>query len=574
VSCAYRDEAVVPQSGVLELSRDTFRAIRPVRGVWEVYPGEALTPKEFVEPHLPRHATVPPPYGRYYTAEGTRHLSGPTTYRLTLENVPTVPLLGFRLPAMYGSYSLWINGTPLSGRVVPLHPDDNGSVELIVHSSRSYYPFGGLSSYPPFLGPFNSLNRYTMVRLFRDGILIGALVLLGLYHLLLTLGPNRDAPTLTLSGLLFFLALHLFVSGGEMAFTTLVSISAPAYTRLMGLALYPLVPLYLRFLRGLFPLEVGGRRAVMVERLLWVWLGASFLVPLRWWMDLLYAGIVVIIAGLIMVIRGLVRSFRSRRSGSLLAVSGLLLLAAAFFLELGGITCIVPLGESIPGYGFVLFAGFNSLAVFLRIVDFRISLSNLKEQAQHDGLTGLYNRRTMDARLEEEYVRHGRAGRPLAVLMLDVDRFKEYNDTKGHQAGDDVLKRIAGVLDGHARRAGDTASRYGGEEFALILPHTDIQGAYSLAESIRRSVEEQSIPHPGSPAGVVTVSIGVTSGIPGQPARPESLCRAADVALYDAKKSGRNAVRTATATATSTATADSTATATAAPGVSDTIEQG
>jgi diguanylate cyclase (GGDEF)-like protein len=352
-----------------------------------------------------------------------------------------------------------------------------------------------------------------------------------------------------LAGITLFLATNLFILIGESAFTAVFSVPTALHTRLIGLALYPLPPLYLRFLRELYPLEARGRASVTIERLLWVWLAVSWIVPLQWWADLLYAGIVVMVGAAILVGTTLARALRSRRDGIGFVVSAISVLIATAVLELGGTAGIVALPERVAGYGFVVFAGFNSLAVFLRIVDFRISLTNLKDQAQHDGLTGLYNRRTLDARVREEHLRHGRSGRPLALIMLDVDNFKPYNDNNGHQAGDRVLKTVATVLHNHARRSGDVAARYGGEEFTLLLPHTDIHDAYRIAESIRRSVEDHKIPHPDSASGVVTVSLGVTvlepTGGVGFSTDPESLYRAADSALYDAKETGRNGVRTA-----------------------------
>lgn len=549
VSCGPIAEPINPESGVVQLSAEDVQRITPIRGVWEVYPGESFTPADFAEPRIPQYSRVPPPYGRHYRADGTRHVTGPITYRLVLENVPASPLLAIRFSPAYGACTSWVNGGVQTGRIIPIRPDEAGTVELVVQIYKGCYPFGGMAHYPPVIGPLDDLTGHAMARLLRDGVLIGALIFLGLYHVLLTLGPTRTGPTLVLAGIAFFLAVYLFVLGRASAFTVAFSVPTALHTRIIGLAVYPLPALYLRFLRQLYPLEARGRTGVIVERLLWAWLIASLVVPLQWWTDLLYAGIAMMVGVMILVGTILTRALRSRRDGIALVVTGLAVVVTAMILDLAGTVELIPLHDAVTGYGFVLFAGFNSLAVFLRIVDFRISLTNLKEQAQHDGLTGLYNRRTLDARVLEEHLRHGRAQRPLALIMLDVDRFKPYNDRNGHQAGDRVLKAVATVLDNHARRSGDIAARYGGEEFALLLPHTDIHDAYQIAESIRRSVAAHRMPHPDSAFGVVTVSLGVTVLDPAEGGRfsadPESLYRAADRALYDAKETGRNRVRTA-----------------------------
>jgi diguanylate cyclase (GGDEF)-like protein/PAS domain S-box-containing protein len=167
----------------------------------------------------------------------------------------------------------------------------------------------------------------------------------------------------------------------------------------------------------------------------------------------------------------------------------------------------------------------------------------LKELARMDGLTGLANRRSFDEAIDAEYRRSLRNGTPLALLLIDVDHFKAFNDTYGHPEGDDCLKAVAGVLTAALNRPGDLATRYGGEEFAAILPDTDAEGARRIAESIRVAVRDLNIAHQGSPGSVVTVSVGV-SAFPGGGAEGsvESLVQEADTALYAAKAAGRDRV--------------------------------
>ena len=163
-----------------------------------------------------------------------------------------------------------------------------------------------------------------------------------------------------------------------------------------------------------------------------------------------------------------------------------------------------------------------------------------------DGLTGIANRRCLDKFLEREFRRASREEVPLSVLMIDADRFKAFNDTYGHQAGDECLRAIAGTLQRSMRRAADLASRFGGEEFVVMLPHTDQAGANAMAEMIRAEIELLAIPHEGSITGLVTVSIGVATAMPGRDApSATTLLAAADAALYEAKNAGRNCVAAA-----------------------------
>ena len=174
----------------------------------------------------------------------------------------------------------------------------------------------------------------------------------------------------------------------------------------------------------------------------------------------------------------------------------------------------------------------------------------LREQAEKlrglaylDSLTGIPNRRRMDEYLADEFKRAARSDAPLSVIMADIDYFKQYNDTHGHQEGDFCLQRIANVIKATLRRPADLVARYGGEEFALILPDTSMDGAVSLAEDIRMHIESLKIPHKTSRVtGHVTLSLGVSGALPNTSATEQSLLTQADTALYQAKTNGRNRV--------------------------------
>jgi diguanylate cyclase (GGDEF)-like protein len=163
-----------------------------------------------------------------------------------------------------------------------------------------------------------------------------------------------------------------------------------------------------------------------------------------------------------------------------------------------------------------------------------------------DSLTNLANRRHFDHVLTREWDRARRTGEPLALLMLDVDWFKAYNDQYGHQVGDECLRSIATIFTLNTRRSSDLVARYGGEEFAVIIPTTDATGAQQVAETIRRAVETFNLKHEASPYGILTVSIGVAVTVPGNDQEPAVLVASADSALYQAKGNGRNQVSMAT----------------------------
>ena len=169
----------------------------------------------------------------------------------------------------------------------------------------------------------------------------------------------------------------------------------------------------------------------------------------------------------------------------------------------------------------------------------------LEKLAMLDGLTDIPNRRQLENRLAEEYDRALRNGRPLSLLMMDIDHFKAYNDNYGHGAGDECLRRVARALVQTLSRSSDLAARYGGEEFAALLPETDVRGAFHLAGKIRAAVADLGVVHDYSNvAPVITLSIGVAAHAVETPKQDiMQLLHAADQALYLAKKEGRNRVR-------------------------------
>jgi len=167
----------------------------------------------------------------------------------------------------------------------------------------------------------------------------------------------------------------------------------------------------------------------------------------------------------------------------------------------------------------------------------------LEALSNTDGLTGIANRRYFDHMLMREWNRAQRAELPISLVMLDVDRFKHYNDQYGHLAGDACLQALASALTQTARRAGDCVARFGGEEFVVLLPETDGPDALKIAQRIQHEVWSLSLPHAEMPLGIITISLGVASIMPSNQYSPEELVRQADLALYRAKNAGRNSLQ-------------------------------
>jgi diguanylate cyclase (GGDEF)-like protein len=182
----------------------------------------------------------------------------------------------------------------------------------------------------------------------------------------------------------------------------------------------------------------------------------------------------------------------------------------------------------------------------LRQCDLTARNRALDELARMDPLTGLANRRAYDVWLEECWLAAGTQGQPLGLLMIDVDRFKAFNDINGHPAGDTCLRTIAGSLSRELSGISDFVARLGGEEFAVLLPGRDVDACAAIAETLRQAIEALGVRHPALGAGrVITISSGAASLVPRPGITMGELCADADAALYRAKQGGRNRVRTA-----------------------------
>ena len=174
--------------------------------------------------------------------------------------------------------------------------------------------------------------------------------------------------------------------------------------------------------------------------------------------------------------------------------------------------------------------------------ELRVANERLARLAATDGLTGLPNKRAFMEAFERDLARAKRQGTPLSLVVVDVDHFKKFNDSYGHQTGDEVLKVVGGLMR-QLVRAGDVPGRYGGEEFVLLLPATDTSGALTVAERFRRTLEATAVPSEHGPLRV-TASLGVATSIAGS-VNPTELFAQADAALYEAKRAGRNRVMAA-----------------------------
>ena len=243
-------------------------------------------------------------------------------------------------------------------------------------------------------------------------------------------------------------------------------------------------------------------------------------------------------------------AFRLGFSGSAIAVNILCVLSAKGTLHHLGPFGLIPEPYNVTALqlylAFCMLMCFPVSIILLERDDFeratKAAYQKMEQLAISDGLTGLANRRRFDTVFAEEWRRAIRAGDPIAVMMIDVDCFKLFNDLYGHLAGDDCLRKIADSIRSTVRRAGDLPARFGGEEFVVLMPRTNLSGALEVAEAVRLQVELLRLEHKRNPHNFVTISIGCWSTIPKADVLPDSLIDAADQGLYCAKQSGRNRI--------------------------------
>jgi len=206
-------------------------------------------------------------------------------------------------------------------------------------------------------------------------------------------------------------------------------------------------------------------------------------------------------------------------------------------LKTGLVLLVLLIG--LGGFGTLVLRQLRERAIMA--AQLRDAHQAMRDMALTDSLTGLGNRRLLDMALSDEFARAKRQGSPLALIMLDIDHFKRYNDRYGHPTGDDCLRRVARTIAATIKRPGDIAVRYGGEEFTVLLPMTDLGGAGTIAQDILQAIHDLGIEHLDHPAGSVTASAGVFCVNPARTqASAESMVRSADACLYQAKQQGRN----------------------------------
>jgi diguanylate cyclase (GGDEF)-like protein len=550
----------------------------PLDGEWLWFPDQLLTAANGV-PDSPSTLELPislPP-------EDSR---GTGTLVATILPPPGSGLYSLKIPYLASANRVYINGEYLGGsgsvtdpyrpQYLPLEisfPSDGRPILVALQVANEHHRRMRLNRI--YFGTSRQITHYTDLRLIADAILLGSLALLALYHLLAFSLHRRDREFLFFAAIAALAAFRLGIARERILVRLWTEMPAELMMKLGYAPVFLLLPLVILYLNALSPYDSLRRTARIARGVGLAFLALIILTPVAVYDWVFTYGLMIIVALAISLIVTIFRRrvFESRQGTVVIALGGSLVIAGGvsdYFREIGtydapellspAIVFFLLLQAYFLAWRFrVAYRDIKRMAgeirrlnqdLELRITDRTEALAEANEQlrkiSRTDPLTGLANRRSLDEALEREWLLGARRGTPVAAIMADIDHFKAYNDSLGHPRGDECLRRISEILSGGARRPGDLVTRYGGEEFAILLPETSLEAAATVAEMLRRQIEEEALPHGASPtAPIVTISMGAASLVPTADGSASSLIKAADVALYRAKALGRNRVERA-----------------------------
>lgn len=589
-------------AGHLDLSAATDALAAGVRldGTWRFAP-HALLPPESPDAAFTHSAEVPGLWNGDMARDDLPTGHGTATYRVRVALPEGARDLAVRATTFGTAWRLWAGTTPIAsaGRmpgtdgnaeadydpvVAPLPPATDGELVLTLQIANDDYARGGPWELL-WLGERRTLEAQRADRTRLAGFLAGAFGVAGLYHLMLWFARRSDRGALAFAVICAAVALRALTVDDVQLLQIFPAISWATAVRLEYLTMPALLAAVWGQMRSLYPQDIPARLAWGVSLAALTWFPVVLLTPTSFFTATLPGLQALVVFSALVGPAFVVRAALRGREGAWLFVAGLVALALAgvhdivlyLFRDmpslelLGGRLDLQPLG-------LLVFIGCQASALALRssttlgalertteslgetrdaldayarqletrVVERTAELEHLNQElerrARIDGLTGIGNRSYFDEQLAAAWADHLRRGSELALVFVDVDYFKRFNDSRGHLEGDEALRRIARVLEAAAVRPRDVVARYGGEEMAVILPDTDAAGAAHLAEAMRRGVEALAIPHPDSDAGVVTISAGAAAITPSATHEPEVLVQLADGALYEAKHAGRNRV--------------------------------
>jgi diguanylate cyclase (GGDEF)-like protein len=600
--------------GVIDLTQLNFeKEVIRLNGQWEFYWNKLLEPQELNSTNLQSdgYIDLPSSWNGYNINSKELTGDGYATYRLSFK-IEEKGKLALKIPRIFTSYNLWINGQQLSsaGKVgrnketsspqylpkVVFFDAQKGENQMVIQVSNFYHRSGGilesitLGSEELILG-----SRYKKIAL--QLFLFGILMIIGIYHLSLFYFRKKDFSLLYFGLFSLFVGIRTILVGESFFIYLLPNFNWEAAHKIQTLLFYLGVPLIVMYSKEIFPIDFSQKIVKIVQSIGLIFGALVLLTPAR--IFTLFNPVYQIFTFLTIVYIILIfikKLYRRDRDSSLVIIGCLIMIFTSLndmvFLSIwmndssSSVLRTICRTGNLSSIGQLIFVFTNSLVlakkfsvalekeevmtVQLKEINSNLDdLVNKRTQALNksnkeienqktelekmnyilyllslkDPLTNLWNRRHFDNTLEIEWRRSLRNKEPLALMMIDIDYFKDYNDCYGHSAGDECLRLIANAINDNFKRASDLVARYGGEEFVVILPGFGKDQAIKMGESLRKKIENLDIIHDCSPISPnITVSIGITSIIPDANSSQTDLMIKADKALYQAKNAKRNQV--------------------------------
>ncbi len=597
-------------SATLNLRQVDFRqgAVEKLDTGWAFYPRRTAEEVLALADSLPFVVTAVPGIWNGIK-EGNHHFGafGYGTYRLRIILPDTLPPMGLEFSTIGTSYRLYANDqlirrVGVAGRnaeesqadylpgLVAL-PLTGPTVTLTLMVSNFSHRSGGLWE-SIHIGSLVSLQKEREQKLANSLFLLGAIFIIGLYHLGVYSLQSRGRTALYFGLVCLTLALRESITGVMYVKTLWPGFNWQILTKLEYLSFYIGIPLFFMVLQALFPRDYHPRSRLLIQGV-----GVFFSLLVLAFPPSVFSRTLTLyqVFGFLVAsyaILGLVRAFIRAEQGAGIVLAGFLAVLITFVNDILYSQQIVPTGYliSLGVLIFIFSQAFllsqraaravatieqqrlelaNTNEAYIKEIDMRKAVeaevrqhrnhledlvrertneleelnAQLRQLSLVDGLTKIANRRRLDEEVAREWLRMRRQKGPLAFIIADIDHFKAYNDTYGHQEGDKCLQKVAAAIAGCVKRPGDLAARYGGEEFGLLLPDTDLDGAERLAQGVHDAVARLRLPNINSQVDdYVSLSLGVAAGIPGKEQTASQLIEQADRALYEAKGEGRDRV--------------------------------
>jgi len=600
-----RSERPLARDGILDLREDVFGSIN-LDGEWK-FAWKDTSTLHLAPGEIPIAIDVPDSWEGYDYQGHELPGKGAGSYYLTilLPELPTDYAIEF--PTVGTAYNLFVDEILVgssgiysldSGMASPSYEPQifnlgihANHLRLRIDVSNYHHRFGGLWESITF-GITKEIYDHRERQVGFSLFMFGTIFVMGIYHLGVFSMSTRGKAALYFGIFCLIIGLRNLTTGDLFILQLWPSISWQMLVKIEYLTFYTGIPIFFFFVGLQFPDEIDKRVGMITA-------GISSLFVLL----VLFSNVDIFSNSLpyfqpfsllvmLYVIYGLVLAFIRGEEGSTMVLIGFLTIVVTFINDMLYVSNVIQTGHLIS-FGLLIFIMTQAFLISIRFskafdtidsqrlklartntayqselesrksaenevmqhkehleelveertTELQIANERLKELSRVDGLTGIPNRRRLDEELDREWKRMLRDKHPLSVIMCDIDHFKLYNDSYGHQQGDNCLVRVATAIMDSVNRPGDLASRYGGEEFCIVLPETSSVGAMQIAELVRKNVNALKLKHKTSPvSNMVTLSLGVATLIPEQGSQPSVLLEAADRALYQAKGNGRNRV--------------------------------